>query len=142
MAFKPDTDDLRGAPALSLIERLLTAGAIVRVHDPIALEAVRAQLGDRIITCEQIYEAIRGSDALVLATEWNEYKTLDFARVKNLMRGNAVIDGRNLFDPAAVAAAGLSYAGIGRRRAPFTEVNAAASGDGEMIESRKRAKTS
>jgi UDPglucose 6-dehydrogenase len=120
LAFKPDTDDIRGAPALLLIERLLSAGASVRVHDPVALEPVRAQFGDRIVACEQMYDALRGSDALVLATEWNEYKTIDFARVKKLMRGNAVIDGRNLFDPAAVAAAGLSYTGIGRHNPAAT----------------------
>ena len=118
LSFKPDTDDIRGAPALLLIDRLLAAGASVRAHDPVTLEIVRAQLGDRIVACEQIYDALRSSDALMLATEWNEYKTIDFARVKKVMRGNAVIDGRNLFDPAAVVAAGLSYTGIGRRKAP------------------------
>jgi UDPglucose 6-dehydrogenase len=124
LAFKPDTDDVRGAPALLLIERLLAAGATVRVHDPVALKTVRAQLGDRIVACERMYDALRGSDALVLATEWNEYKTVDFVRVKKLMRGDAVIDGRNLFDPAAIVAAGLTYTGIGRRRAPVAEVDA------------------
>jgi UDPglucose 6-dehydrogenase len=122
LSFKPDTDDIRGAPALLLIERLLAAGASVRAHDPVALETVRAQFGDRIVTCERMYDAVRGSDALVLATEWNEYKTIDFVRVKKLMRGDAVIDGRNLFDPAAVVAAGLSYTGIGRRKKPAAEV--------------------
>jgi UDPglucose 6-dehydrogenase len=122
LAFKPDTDDVRGAPALLLIERLLSAGASVRAHDPVALETVRAQFGDRIVACERMYDALRGSDALVLATEWNEYKTIDFARVKKLMHGDAVIDGRNLFDPAAVVAAGLSYTGIGRREAAAAEV--------------------
>jgi UDPglucose 6-dehydrogenase len=124
LAFKPDTDDIRGAPALLLIERLLMGDANVRAHDPVALEAVSARFGDRIVACEQIYDAVRGSDALVLATEWNEYKMIDFVLVKELMRGDAVIDGRNLFDPAAVLAAGLSYTGMGRRKARAAEVDA------------------
>ncbi len=122
LAFKPDTDDIREAPALLLIERLLAAGAHVRAHDPVALKSVRERLGERIVACERVYDALTGSDALVLATEWNEYKTLDFERVKKTMRGDAVIDGRNLFDPEAVVAAGLSYTGIGRRKARATEV--------------------
>ncbi len=87
-----------------------------------ALKTVRERLGERIVACERVYDALSGSDALVLATEWNEYKTLDFVRVKKAMRGDAVIDGRNLFDPEAVVAAGLSYTGIGRRKARATEV--------------------
>lgn len=124
LSFKPETDDTRGAPALVLIERLLSAGASIRAHDPVALETVRAKFGNRIVACDQMYDALRGSDALVLATEWNEYKTIDFTRVKNLMHGNAVIDARNLFDPTAVATAGLSYTGIGRPKTPATNVNA------------------
>lgn len=116
LAFKPDTDDIRGSPALALIERLFAAGATVRAHDPAALAAVRAHFGERIVYCTGLYEALAGSDAIVLATEWNEYKSIDFARARKLMRGATVIDGRNALDPDAVAAAGLGYIGIGRRK--------------------------
>jgi UDPglucose 6-dehydrogenase len=117
MAFKPNTDDIREAPALQLIERLLDAGVSIRAHDPIAATAVRAQFGERIVYCDHMYEAIHDADAMLLATEWNEYKNLDFAMVRKLMRGNKVIDGRNLFDPDMVVSNGLDYIGVGRQRA-------------------------
>jgi UDPglucose 6-dehydrogenase len=116
MAFKPNTDDIREAPALYLIERLLAAGARVRAHDPIAADAVRKEMGDRIVYCNHMYEALHESDALLLATEWNEYKNIDFAMVRKLMKGNKIVDGRNLFDPEIVTAEGLEYVGIGRNR--------------------------
>jgi UDPglucose 6-dehydrogenase len=118
LAYKPNTDDLRESPALALIERLLAAGAEVRAHDPAAIAAARGRFGDRITCHDSMYEAMRDADALVLATEWNEYKNLDFTLVRGMMRGDAVIDGRNVFDPQAVAGAGLEYIGAGRRRAP------------------------
>jgi UDPglucose 6-dehydrogenase len=116
LAFKPNTDDIRGAPALDLIEKLLAAGAAIRAHDPIAADAVRERLGERIVYCNSMYEVLHESDALLLATEWNEYKNIDFAMVRKLMRGTVVIDGRNVFDPELVAAQGLAYVGIGRRK--------------------------
>ena len=116
LAFKPDTDDIRGSPAIALIERLFAAGATIRAHDPAAGAAVQARFGERIVRCAGLHEALRGSDALVLATEWNEYKNIDFVRVRKLMRGATVIDGRNAFDPEAVVAAGLDYIGVGRRK--------------------------
>jgi UDPglucose 6-dehydrogenase len=116
MAFKPNTDDIREAPALYLIEKLLAAGASVRAHDPIATEMVRKELGDKITYCEHMYEALHDADLLLLATEWNEYKNIDFAMVRKLMRGDKVIDGRNVFDPELVVASGLDYIGIGRKQ--------------------------
>lgn len=116
LAFKPNTDDIREAPALHIIEHLLAAGAAIRAHDPVAAGAVRAKLGERITYCDQMYEALHEADALLLATEWNEYKNIDFVMVRKLMRGDKVVDGRNLFDPEAVTAAGLDYIGIGRRQ--------------------------
>ncbi|HEV8021175.1 MAG TPA: UDP-glucose/GDP-mannose dehydrogenase family protein [Candidatus Lustribacter sp.] len=116
LAFKPNTDDIRGSPALALVERLFAAGATIRAHDPAAQAAVRIQFGERIAYCADPYEALQGSDAFVLATEWNEYKNIDFARARRLMRGMTVIDGRNALDPEAVVAAGLDYIGIGRRK--------------------------
>ncbi len=116
VAFKPNTDDIREAPAIYLIEKLLAAGAAVRAHDPIAGDAARSYFGDRVVYCAQMYEVLHESDALLLATEWNEYKNIDFAMVRKLMRGNKVIDGRNVFDPGMVAEHGLDYIGIGRQR--------------------------
>jgi UDPglucose 6-dehydrogenase len=116
LAFKPNTDDVREAPAVHIIERLLAAGATIRAHDPVAGPSVRAQLGERIAYCDQMYEALHEADVLLLATEWNEYKNIDFVMVRKLMRGHDVIDGRNLFDPDEVVAAGLNYIGMGRRK--------------------------
>jgi UDPglucose 6-dehydrogenase len=110
--------DSREVPALLVIDQLLAAGATIRAHDPIAMDAVRAAYGDRIHYCTQLYEdeASHDVDALLLATEWNEYKNIDFAMVRKLMRGSTVIDGRNIFDPEKVVHAGLSYVGVGRPR--------------------------
>ena len=121
LAFKPNTDDIREAPALHLIERLLAAGASIRAHDPVAIAAVRAQNGDRIVYCDIMYEALHDADVLLLATEWNEYKNIDFTMVRKLMRGHKVVDGRNVFDQDTVAAAGLDYIGIGRRKARLSQ---------------------
>lgn len=124
LAFKPNTDDVREAPSLYLIEKLLAVGANIRAHDPVAMETARIHLGDRIVYCNQMYEALHDCDALVLATEWNEYKSLDFAMVSKLMRGDKVIDGRNVFEPEMVVAQGLEYIGMGRRLARPLQPNA------------------
>jgi UDPglucose 6-dehydrogenase len=116
LAFKPNTDDLRDAPAVAVIRRLLDRGAAVRAHDPIANARARELLGDDVVYCDDMYDAARGSHALLLATEWNQFKSFDFARARPTMAGDLVLDGRNIFDPHAVAAAGLRYLGIGRER--------------------------
>ena len=113
LAFKPNTDDIRDAPAIALIDRLLDRGATVRAHDPAAMDAARAVLRD-VTFCETMYDAAAGADALVLATEWNEFRGIDFARVGDVMRGDVLVDGRNIYDPAAVRDAGLRYLGVGR----------------------------
>jgi UDPglucose 6-dehydrogenase len=119
LAFKPNTDDVRDAPALALIARLLDRGAAVRAHDPIANALAREALGtDGIVFCDDMYESVSGADAIVLATEWNEFRALDFARCAASMRGSVLIDGRNVFDPDKVRAAGLRYLGIGRVKLP------------------------
>lgn len=120
LSFKPNTDDIREAPALHVIDRLLQHGATLHVHDPIAVDAVRAQFGDRLNYCEQIYEVAHDADVMLLATEWNEYKNIDFTIIRKLMRGSTVIDGRNIFDASKVAEAGLRYVGIGRSRLAAT----------------------
>jgi UDPglucose 6-dehydrogenase len=115
LAFKPNTDDVRDAPALAIIRRLRERAATVRAHDPIANARARAELGGAGITyCGDMYETVAGADAVLLATEWNEFRALDFARCAAAMRGDLLVDGRNVFDPAKVRAAGLRYAGVGR----------------------------
>lgn len=121
IAFKPRTDDVREAPAIKLINELVQRGARVRATDPQALETGRdrfAALGilDRVELFENEYEAARGVDALVLATEWNQYRSPDLPRIRELMRGRFVFDGRNALVPESVVDAGLVYRGIGRPR--------------------------
>ena len=114
LAFKPRTDDVREAPSLNLIESLLKAGAIVNVHDPVAIENVRRCFGEQIAYFEHLYDAVDGADALAIVTEWNEFRNPDFEVMARLMRGAVIFDGRNLYDPAEVREAGLEYHGIGR----------------------------
>jgi UDPglucose 6-dehydrogenase len=115
LAFKPRTDDMREAPAVNIIEGLLAGGATVRVYDPKAMEAARPVLGDRVTWCAKSYECVEGADALVLATEWNEFREPDFPRIKSLMRHAAVFDGRNVWSPQTLRDLGFHYEGIGRR---------------------------
>jgi UDPglucose 6-dehydrogenase len=115
LAFKPRTDDVREAPALVLAERLLAAGARVVAHDPVAMENVRALLGDRLELAPSMYDAIEGADALALLTEWHEYRRPDFARIKAALTSPVLFDGRNVWDPDDVRARGFAYYGIGRR---------------------------
>jgi len=115
LAFKPRTDDLREAPALAVIEELLARGAAVRAYDPKAMTAARRILGDRVTFCPRSYEAVEGADALVLATEWNEFREPDFERVRLLMRHPAIFDGRNIYNPRHLRELGFHYEGVGRR---------------------------
>ena len=114
LAFKPNTDDIRDAPAIAIIQRLIDRGAVVRGHDPIANDAAQALLRTGITFHDDMYEAVAGAEALLLATEWNEFRMLDFKRCAATMRGDLVVDGRNIFDPEKVRAAGLRYLGVGR----------------------------
>ncbi len=114
LAFKPKTDDIREAPALVLIEALLAAGAEVRVNDPEALPNVRQIYGDRLAYCDRPYGALEQADALAVATEWNEFRNPDFEVMRRLMRQPIVFDGRNLYDPARMAAQGFTYYAVGR----------------------------
>jgi UDPglucose 6-dehydrogenase len=117
LAYKPDTDDIREAPAVAIVQRLLDRGASVRAYDPVANDAVRAVLpGESIAFFDDVYAAVAGADALLLATEWNAFRMLDLARCAASMRGDLVVDGRNAFDPDKVRAARLRYAGVGRAR--------------------------
>jgi len=114
LAFKPGTDDVREAPSLTIIDHLLAAGATIQAHDPVAHEGIHAIYGDRIKLCDQVYDAATGVDALGLCTEWHQFRRPDFRRLKGLMRGNALFDGRNVWEPKELRALGFHYAGIGR----------------------------
>lgn len=113
LSFKPETDDMREAPSLVLIERLLAAGCRVRVFDPIAMDEARRRLGDRVEYCSSKYEALEGADALMIVTEWKQFRLPNWARVAEVMKGGVVIDGRNIYERHEVEAAGLKYLRIG-----------------------------
>lgn len=115
LSFKPDTDDLRYAPALYIIDMLLKQGAKVRAYDPISMAKARPILGRSVKFCKDAYDAAKESDCLVIATEWSEFKELDLKKVKKLMRQSVIVDGRNIYEPAEVRKLGFTYAGMGRR---------------------------
>ena len=114
LAFKAGTDDMREAPALNLIEALLHEGATVCAHDPAAVEHARDLLGNRIDYAETNYEALDGADALVVVTDWNEYRHPDFERVKRTLKQPVIVDGRNLYDVEKMREMGVRYHSIGR----------------------------
>ena len=115
LAFKPRTDDIREAPALVLIERMLELGATLSVHDPEAMENVRHQYGDRLNYVTEPYDALKGADALVINTEWDEFRNPDFTYIRRLMKQPIVFDGRNLYEPQLMREAGFTYHSIGRQ---------------------------
>ncbi|EKD83031.1 MAG: hypothetical protein ACD_39C00927G0001, partial [uncultured bacterium] len=115
LAFKPNTDDMREAPAIVLIEQLLAAGAAVKAYDPEAAKEARKIFGDKISYGKKSYDVLEGADALVIVTEWNEFRRPDLDKVKGLLKNPVIIDGRNLFEPKKMAQLGFDYEGIGRR---------------------------
>ena len=114
LAFKPNTDDMREAPALALIEALLAAGAEVTAHDPVAMHEAQRRIGDRVTYAETAYAALDGAAALVVVTDWNEYRHPDFARIRRSLAAPVVIDGRNLYDAAKMRGLGFTYDSLGR----------------------------
>jgi UDPglucose 6-dehydrogenase len=114
LSFKPNTDDMREAPSLVLIEKLLAEGAQVKAYDPAAVHETKKVLGDRITYAKKSYDALEGVDGLLIVTEWNEFRRPDFERMKNLMTKPLVIDGRNIFDPGRMKKLGFEYYSIGR----------------------------
>ena len=114
LAFKPNTDDIREAPALTIIDELLKAGAQIKAFDPEAMENVKALMGDKIILCDNQYDAIEGTDALAVVTEWNVFRTPDYDRIMSSLREPVVFDGRNVFDPIDMKERGFVYSSIGR----------------------------
>jgi UDPglucose 6-dehydrogenase len=117
LAFKPNTDDLREAPALRLVHELLKGGARVRVYDPVAMENFRKQVNAPVEYARNAYDAASSADALVLVTEWNEFRELDFGRLKQVMRGNVFVDCRNVYSPQRMEGKGFVYESFGRGKA-------------------------
>jgi len=115
LAFKPNTDDIREAPALQIIDQLVAAGASVSAYDPEAMNNVKLLVGDKIIFTERQYDALADADALVIATEWSEFRTPDFTRISSLLKNKAIFDGRNLFDLAQMQELGFHYESVGRK---------------------------
>jgi UDPglucose 6-dehydrogenase len=113
LSFKPETDDVREAPALDIVSGLIERGARVRAYDPAAMEGMDERFPE-ITLCEDSYEVCRGADVLVIVTEWNEFRMLDLDRVKRLMAVPILVDLRNIYDPAAMRAAGIRYESVGR----------------------------
>jgi UDPglucose 6-dehydrogenase len=114
LAFKPRTDDMREAPSLVVVEELLKAGAAVRAHDPEALDNARRIFGDRISYHKTNYEALTGADALIILTEWNEFRHPNFQRIRSMLKEPVIFDGRNLYDPDLIKALEFKYYSIGR----------------------------
>ncbi|HEX8332295.1 MAG TPA: UDP-glucose/GDP-mannose dehydrogenase family protein [Segetibacter sp.] len=115
LAFKPNTDDIREAPALEMIDQLLKDNCVVKVFDPEAMNNVKAIFGDKIVYSESQYEALEGAEALIIATEWAEFRTPDFDRIMKVMPSKIIFDGRNLFDLDKMQECGFHYESIGRR---------------------------
>ena len=114
LAFKPRTDDMREAPAIPIIERLLAGGATVKAYDPAAAPVARRLFDGRVALCEKSYDALAGADALAIVTEWNEFREPDFDKMRSLLKAPVVFDGRNIYSPEQMRALGFTYFSIGR----------------------------
>jgi UDPglucose 6-dehydrogenase len=126
LAFKPNTDDMREAPSRVVVDALLAAGATVRAYDPVASHEARrlyanSRHADSLVFCKDAYEAAQGADALLIATEWKEFRSPDYDRLKSLLLRPLIFDGRNLYDPALMQRLGFEYFAIGRGRMPQVE---------------------
>jgi UDPglucose 6-dehydrogenase len=115
LSFKPHTDDIREAPALENIIALLSEGVNVKAHDPEAMNNVKQVLGDKIQYFEDVYESVEGADAILIATEWPEFRTPDFEKVSASLKSKVIFDGRNLYDLGQMQELGFTYFSIGRR---------------------------
>jgi len=114
LTFKPETDDMRDAPSLTILPALVTQGASIKAHDPHGMEEARKEFRDTIMYADSIDDAVRDTDAIVLMTEWNQYRGLDLARLKSLMRGNVFVDLRNVYEGSTMQAHGFHYSCVGR----------------------------
>jgi UDPglucose 6-dehydrogenase len=113
LSFKPQTDDMREAPAIVLVEKLLSAGTSVHVYDPVAMQEAQHKFGDTVTYAHDIYETAAGADAILLVTEWKEFRLPDWTRIKATMHTPLVLDGRNIYDPEELSTKGIEYYGIG-----------------------------
>lgn len=114
LSFKPETDDMREAPSLVVIDLLLKAGANIRAYDPVAMEECRRRIGDKITYCKDLYDAAVEADAVALMTEWKQFRVPSWAAVKRVMRGDVLVDGRNIFDKEELLSEGFRYKAIGK----------------------------
>jgi UDPglucose 6-dehydrogenase len=114
LTFKPETDDMRDAPSLAILPNLIDKGAVIHAHDPQGMQEAKKQLPGEVRYFSDVYEAVNGADAIVLMTEWNEYRGLDFDRIKATMRGNTFVDLRNVYDKPQLESLGFSYTCVGR----------------------------
>ena len=114
LAFKPNTDDIREAPALVIIDELLEAGVIIKAFDPEAMDNVKAIYGDRVQFVDSMYAALEGADCLAIMTEWSEFRTPDFDKMKSLLKEPVIFDGRNVYDLELMQSKGFQYRSIGR----------------------------
>lgn len=114
LSFKPETDDMREAPSLVVIDRLLAHGAEVVVYDPVAMDECKRRIGNKVIYAKDMYDAAADADAVVLLTEWKQFRVPSWRVIKKAMRGNVIVDGRNIYDPVELADEGLAYSCIGR----------------------------
>ena len=114
LAFKPETDDTREAPALVVIEKLLEAGASVKVYDPVAMDECRRRIGDRVVYCKDMYDVVIDADALAVLTEWKEFRIPSWSVIKRVMKQSVLVDGRNIYSKDEVIAEGFEYAAIGK----------------------------
>jgi UDPglucose 6-dehydrogenase len=114
LSFKPNTDDVREAPALTLINKLIEKGASIKAYDPEAIESTRAVLGDKITYCEHSYDALENSNALIIVTEWNEFRNPDFKKIKSLLKDPIIFDGRNVYDIEKMDGISFNYYSVGR----------------------------
>ena len=114
LTFKPETDDMRDAPSLPIIDRLVEEGAAIRAYDPEGMEAARPMLPGAVTFCGNAAEAIEGAHAMVVVTEWNEFRAINPSMLADMLHDKVVVDLRNVFDPVAMRQAGLRYSAVGR----------------------------
>ena len=115
LSFKPETDDMREAPSLVIIELLLRSGANVKVYDPVAMSECRRRIGDVVVYCRDKYEALASADALAVITEWDEFRNVSWSAVRTALRQPILVDGRNIYDKQILAQEGFRYYCIGKQ---------------------------
>jgi UDPglucose 6-dehydrogenase len=115
LSFKPNTDDMREAPSLVFIEKMLAEGAKINAYDPVAIEESKRRIGDKVNYTEDMYDALDGAEALVVITEWNEFRMPDFKKMEKLLKNKVIIDGRNIYEPKEIKELGWKYYSIGRK---------------------------